>query len=120
MPSALASEECAENRSGRSSAPGLPALACCFSLVDLIAFCEYQNFYSLTGSVRQYNCATDLLLSVTSVTTGSDVNLDGLIEFSSCSFLNQSDSIVRLIECSAIYQLGSFGIFLTMFHYFTS
>ena len=29
MPSALASEECAENRSGRSSAPGLPALASC-------------------------------------------------------------------------------------------
>ena len=36
------------------------------------------------------NSSTDLLISVTSVTTGSDVNLYSFIKFSNSSFLNDS------------------------------
>src|SRR5699024_3047266 len=43
----------------------------CLCFLCLCVFCKYKDTYLLTSTVRQYNCATDLLVSVTSVTSGS-------------------------------------------------
>ena len=94
--------------------------ACSLCLVYLIALSKNQYSYSLTGSVRKNNCATDLLFSMTSVTSCSDVCFDGLIELGNCGLFNQSNCIIGLLENCAVYQLRSFNIFFTMFHYYTS
>ena len=64
------------------------ASACSFCFLSFGNLCEYQDTNGFTSSVRQNNCTTDLLVSVTSVTTGSDVSLDGLVKFCNCYFFH--------------------------------
>ena len=59
------------------------------------------NLFS--GSMRQYNCSTDLLVCVTSVTTGLDVDFDGLVKFCNCGFLYQRNRICGIILYTAVY-----------------
>src|SRR5699024_825885 len=55
--------------------------SCLFCLICFGILCEYQYTNLLTGSVRKNNCATDLLICMTSVTSCSDMSLDCLVKF---------------------------------------
>ena len=78
---------------------------------------EYQNPYGLTGSVGKDYSAADLLLCMTSVAAGSDVNLNGLVKFCGCRLLYQSDRVSGFIRHAAVYLLCGLSVFLTMFHF---
>ena len=48
----------------------------------LVGLAEYQGAYLLTGTVGQYNCASDLLVSVAGVNAQTNVQLNSLVELS--------------------------------------
>ena len=50
-------------------------------LICLCVFREYQDTYLFTSSVGKNNRSSDLLVRVTSVTSGSDMRLDSLVKF---------------------------------------
>lgn len=56
----------------------------CFCFFCFCIFCKYKDTNFFTSSVRKHYCSTDLLVSVTSVTTCSDVSFDCLVKFSYC------------------------------------
>src|SRR5699024_6251839 len=59
----------------------------CLCFLTFCTFCKYKDTHLLPSAVRQYNCPPDLLITVTSVTSGSDMSLDRLIKFSYCGLL---------------------------------
>ena len=91
---------------------------CILCFLDLIAFCEYESSYGLTGTVRENNGASDLLISVTGVNAESDVELDSLVELSLSCFANEVASFSYLIELGRIDQFYAFVIFLSVLHIF--
>ena len=90
------------------------------SLVQLSALSEYQNANGLTGTVRQYYSTTDLLIGMTAVATGTNMNFNSLIKLSAGSLLYQSYAIGYILQLSTIYQLSSLNILLTSLHLSTS
>ena len=89
-------------------------------LVNLVALGEYQHPDGSAGSVRQHHRATDLLIRVTTVTTGPDVHLNRLVKLCHRSLFCQRNRLHRLIESCPVNQLSGLYIFLTMFHDLTS
>ena len=88
-----------------------------FSFLSFSVFSKYKDTNLFTCSVWQYNCSTNLLVSVTSVTTCSDMSLDCLIKFCYCSFFNQCYCVCYIIECSSVDGFCSLNVFLSSFHY---
>ena len=85
------------------------------SLICLYALSEYQHANGLTGSVRQYDSATDLLICMTSVTAGTDVCFDGLVKLCGCVLLYDCDCFSGIVLLLTIYVLSSLYVFLSSF-----
>ena len=90
-----------------------------FSMQDeygTVDVCKYQNTNGFTCSVRQYNSTTDLLLSVTSITTCTDVKLDGLVKLCCSVFFYKFDCICTLILNCSVDFFRSIDISFSSFH----
>ena len=62
------------------------------------------------------NSSTDLLISVTSVTTCSDMSFDCLIKFCNCRFFYKANCFCNVVLSSSVNVLSSLYIFLSSFH----
>ena len=90
--------------------------ACSLSCLILVFLAEYADTYLLTSTVRQNNCTTNLLVSVTGVNAQTDVCFDGLIELCLCVCANQRQCLVRCVLLCAVYSLAAVVIFLSVIH----
>ncbi len=85
-------------------------------LVKFGPFCKYKNLHALTCSVRQYDCAADLLLRMTSVTACPDMKLDCLVEFCCRILFDKGNRLSNIVLDCPVKSLHSFLIFLSSFH----
>ena len=74
----------------------------CSGFISLGILCKYQHTDSLAGSVRKNNSTADLLIGVTAVTAGPDMNFYCLIEFGCRVLLDDGDCLFRIILVVAI------------------
>ena len=70
--------------------------------------------------MRQYNCAAHLLIRMAGVYTQANGQLDGFVKFCLGSLLYQLYRLGQVIQFPFFQQLGAVGIFLTVFHGFSS
>ena len=61
--------------------------------------------------MRQNNCATDLLVCMTAIAAGSDMNFNGLIKFCRSVLFYKSDCICCIILDRAVYCFSSLCVF---------
>ena len=90
--------------------------SCSLRLVQLGSLCKYQYTNLLSGSVRENDCTTDLLIRMTGVTGSSDMNLNRLVKFRGCALFHQLTSLCGFVELCSVNPFGSFGIFLSVLH----
>src|SRR5699024_12225123 len=70
----------------------------------------------LAGAVGQDHSAADLLVGVAAVNAQADMQFDGLIELGGRGLAAQLQGLGRVVSLAALDQLGSFDIFLAVFH----
>ena len=88
----------------------------CLSSFILIFLAEYANPYSLTSAVRQYNCTTNLLVSVSGVNAQTDMSFYSFIKLCLSVFANQTQCFFRSILLAGIYSLAAVNILFSVFH----
>ncbi len=71
--------------------------ACSFCFLSFCISCKYKNTNLFTGSVRQNNSSTNLLICMTSIAACTDVSFDSLVKFSNCCFFYKADSLCGII-----------------------
>ena len=90
------------------------------SLTGLIALGKNQNADYAAGAVGQYDCAANLLISVTGVNAQADVSLDGLIKLGLGGGQNGLDTLGGIVKLLLVDILNAFVILLTVLHSITS
>ena len=87
-----------------------------FSGLGHIALGEDGDADALTGTVRENDCTTDLLVSVTGVDTQTDVSFDSFVELGFRCIADELESFVYLISLGFVDELFAVDIFLAVFH----
>ena len=88
---------------------------CSLCLGDLVTLCKNKNSLGLAGTIGQYNCATDLLISILRIDAETNMELDGLIELSRRSLLYELHRFSRCISLAFFDELCGVLVLLTVF-----
>ena len=66
--------------------------------------------------MRKYNCTSDLLICMTSITSGSDMSFNSFVKLSCRGLLNKGNRLFLVVKISSFNILSSLNIFLSSFH----